>query len=77
MPINLSVSSSVCRIHSTSSIDDSVTTVESSHSESDDARAPELPDEVYGSRKEPSEPSLGIYGRLRTSYYLCNCEDEG
>ena len=47
-----------------------MTTVESSHSESDDAQPPELPEDVYGSRKDPAAPSPGIYGEPSFSFCM-------
>ncbi|KAH9492114.1 hypothetical protein Btru_026997 [Bulinus truncatus] len=48
------------------SIADSVTTVESSHLGSDDARGPFLPVSVFGSRADPPD-SIGIYGTRKSN----------
>ena len=56
-----------CRNNSITSIDESVTTIESTHTESDDAQPPSLPREALGSRKDPTEPSPGIYGNMTSS----------
>lgn len=46
-----------------SSVDSAVTTVESSHPESDDAQAPELPREALGSRLDPAKPTTERFGK--------------
>lgn len=51
------------------SADESVTTMESTHTESDDAEPPSLPTEALGSRPDPPSRSPGIYGPCHTS--LC------